>query len=229
MALRQEIKKYTFGDVEGSYQVDTGMGPGEENYVVVDLPGEEELVRTFYFEEDSRHHCRNFVRKLAEDESYRRRCLEGETTWAKVQDAYSEASTKVFGAFEPLSSKEWEDQYEQANELARSHCEQLYERLSDLYEEVSDPSPETVETVVQDAVTEAEAAAQALRDRRASAVEPVSVHHEIEFGKHQGKTLLKIAAEHTGYAEWAAEELDNRPEIRKGFEKALQQVEEEDL
>lgn len=221
MALRQEIESYSIGDVKASYQLDTGNRVGGENFVHLQLRDDQELTRHFYFEEGARDHCRNFVRKVANDEEYRRQCLEGSVTWAKIQRAYQNHSRVIRNVYSPLSN--WEEADDEASDLYEKYCRELYERFSELFEEVKDPVPSTVESVVETVVEEAEEAADQLREKYA----PYSVDHEISFGKHEGKTLLQIAQKHPGYAEWAIEELSNRPKVRKGFENALVKAEEE--
>jgi hypothetical protein len=60
-------------------------------------------------------------------------------------------------------------------------------------------------------------------EKRVGELEPVPLDpgEEMPFGKHEGKTLIEIAREHPGYAEWGVEELDNRPEVPMGPKRAL--------
>ncbi len=48
--------------------------------------------------------------------------------------------------------------------------------------------------------------------------------YEIAFGEHEGKTLMQIAEEDPGYVEWALEELEGRPRLRKGLARALRRA-----
>jgi NACalpha-BTF3-like transcription factor len=228
MAIRKEIKSYSIEGLEASYQLDTGMEPGGENYVVIDLENGKRLTRTFYFEEEPRAHCINFVKKIARDERYRARCLNGKTTWAKVGAAYQKHNGAVYGIFSPLRRDLWGDKFQEAKDKARQCCRMLYERFSELFEEIEDPSEESIETVVKQVKTEAEAAAKALKERATTGEGAISITEPMPFGKHEGQSLLEIAQEDPEYAEWAVENLSDRPEIQKGLEKALQAAKRQD-
>lgn len=220
MALRKEIDHYSFNGYEASVQYDGGMEPGGEHYVVISENDERLIHRTFYFDTFDRTHARNFVQKFARDANYRRRCMDGEETWVKIQEAYEEHNTDVFSVYEPLGTPEWGQAYDEAKKQAMKHCQSLFHRLSDLFGEVDDPTASTVQAVVDTVREEAEDGAEALREKYA----PAPTDHTIQFGKYEGKTLLEIAGEDPDYAEWAAEEMDNRPKIQGGFEKALLEV-----
>jgi hypothetical protein len=220
MAIRKEIASYTLDGYDISLQYDGGMEPGGEQYIVISKDGERLISRTFYFDSFSEQHARNFAEKFATDEDYRKRCLEGEVTWARVQEAYKEHSRKVYSVFEPLGSHEWGAAYDEAKELATAHCQDLFDTLSTLFEKVEDPTPETVKTLVARVRKEAKKEEMDLREKYA----PYPPDHEITFGKYAGKTLLEIAGEDPDYAKWAVEEMNNRPKVKGGFKKALLKV-----
>ena len=76
------------------------------------------------------------------------------------------------------------------------------------------------EDICRRAAAETKALEKALGDRPG----PLPVDHEIAFGEHEGKTLMQIAEEDPGYVEWALEELEGRPRLRKGLARALRRA-----
>jgi hypothetical protein len=217
MAVRTQIDTFSEGEIRGEVQYDGGMAPGGEHFMIV-FEGENRIFnRTWYWGSYDSSHAKNFVQKLARDDEYRMRCKAKETTWAKIQVAYSELWPSVFSVYEPLGSHRWGDMYGDVNDLAEKHCRRLYEQLAELYETVGDPTWESAEEVAKSVKQEAIADREELKEKYS----PHPPEHRITFGKHEGKTLREIAEKHPGYAEWGVEELDNRPKVRRGLNRLL--------
>lgn len=222
MAVHHEIDSYSVNGYEATLQFDSGMEPGGETYVIISKDGERMITRTWYFDTFNEYHVRNFVEKFATDPEYREKCLNGERTWKKVQDAYREHNRDIWGVYSPVSEGKWGGAYDEAKDLAEKHCRKLFERFRELFDEVDDPTTSTIEEVKNSVREEAQGDAKDLESKYA----PYPPEHEMTFGKYQGKQLLEVAREDPGYAEWAVEEMDNRPKVQGGFERALQKVEE---
>lgn len=75
---------------------------------------------------------------------------------------------------------------------------------------------ELIENAARDFIAEA-----VRREMEALREGPLPTDTEIEFGKYSGKTVEEIAHEDPGYAEWAAENLDDKPRLAAAFEEAL--------
>jgi len=221
MALRTQIDTFSEGEIRGEVHYDGGMEPGGQRYMVVFEGGERILTRTWYWGSYNSSHAENFVEKLARDEEYRERCKAEETTWARVEKAYFELCLSVFSVYEPLGSHRWGDMYGDVKDLAEKHCRRLYNRLAELYETVGDPTWESAEEVAKSVKQEAIGDLEELKEKYS----PHPPKHRITFGKHEGKTLREITEKHPGYAEWGVEELDNRPKVRRGLKRLLENQE----
>ena len=84
--MRAVVDTYHYGDFVFQVELDTGTETGSNQLTVFACASGEEkacLLRDFYFEEANDEHIRNFCRKFALDEDYRRHCLAGGTRWAK--------------------------------------------------------------------------------------------------------------------------------------------------
>lgn len=108
--------------------------------------GEEFSLRDFYFEEANDPHIRNFCRKFALDEAYRRQVLAGETRWARRNALFVRNLLSVVGEEALLSNGRDDDR--QARDFFRwvdAHVEEVlalpeYQRLKE-EDSAFEPSP----------------------------------------------------------------------------------------
>jgi hypothetical protein len=99
--------------------------------------GEEILLRDFYFEEANHAHIRNFCRKFALDEAYRKPVLTRETRWARRNELFARNLLSVVGEDTLLSNGGDDDR--QARDFFRwvdAHAEEIlalpeYQRLKE--------------------------------------------------------------------------------------------------
>jgi hypothetical protein len=85
MSIYGVERKYRFGDFRFEVAYDSGNEASLEQrdiYRSEQPPSDPRWVRSFYFEDVSEHHIRAFCKRFAEDETYRRNCLEQKTDWA---------------------------------------------------------------------------------------------------------------------------------------------------
>jgi hypothetical protein len=218
MAARVKIEEFSEGNIRGEVQYDGGVEPGGEHFMVVYENGEKIFVRTWYWDRYNSHHAKNFVSKLARDEEYRQRCKNGDTVWARVRKAYNKLWTSVQNVYGSIRSSHGEDAHKEASDLVEKHYRRLHEELEKLYKEADglawDCTEEVAEAVKVGAIQD--------REELKKKYEPNPPEHKITFGKHEGKSLREIANEHPGYAEWGAEELDNRPGVQRGFKELIE-------
>lgn len=77
-------RKYRYG----AFVFEVGFDSGNEasldqrDIYWSEPPGESRRVRSFYFEDVNEPYMRNFCKRFAEDENYRKACLEQKTDWA---------------------------------------------------------------------------------------------------------------------------------------------------
>ncbi|RMF92755.1 MAG: hypothetical protein D6736_02885 [Nitrospinota bacterium] len=57
------------------------------------------FVRTFYYDEATDRHYRNFARKFATDPAYRTQCLSGTAPWQEVDWRYQERAMELYAIF----------------------------------------------------------------------------------------------------------------------------------
>ena len=84
--MHVEVDKMRYGTYQFSVELDTGSETGANQltvYVAEPVSGEWTYLRDFYFDETNSNHIRNFCRKFATDEIYRKEVLARETRWAK--------------------------------------------------------------------------------------------------------------------------------------------------
>lgn len=96
------------------------------------------VARTFYFEDANERHMRNFVRKVATDENYRKACTWGTSDWSRVSGLYEEASYRIFDIFEKrgllgymAGNKRQKRQSDEATAILERLCRQLYRKLKE--------------------------------------------------------------------------------------------------
>ncbi|MCI0712993.1 MAG: hypothetical protein L0154_22750 [Chloroflexi bacterium] len=77
-------RKYNYGTFRFEVAYDSGNEASlDQRDIYWSEPlGESWWVRSFYFDDVNDHHMRNFCKRFAEDESYRKTCLEQKTDWA---------------------------------------------------------------------------------------------------------------------------------------------------
>lgn len=136
--------------------LDTGGSVGGDYNVAVEGNGWD-ITRTFYFDEDSEQHMRNFAQKVATDEKYRKICSWGTADWSRVSELYENASSKVFKVFEErgllvyvVGRKAEKRQYDQANEVLERLCRELYYELKKAIAKGEAPQP-TIDEIVEKA------------------------------------------------------------------------------
>lgn len=239
------IDRFEIKGVSVTVRLDTGAPTGA--HTRAEVSGEGWTVsRTWRFGSYSRAHCRNFARKLATDAAYRRRCLDREATWAQVEDIYRRHREDVLAVFEPLASGPLADGEEgeldretdeasgrlggrvklegRASGLANRFCQEFYEGIEGLLGPADGPEDVNVGPLKEDICRRAAAETKALEKALGDRPGPLPVDRKMTFGEHEGKTLMQIAQEDPGYVEWALEELEGRPRLRKGLARALRQV-----
>jgi len=118
-------------------------------------------------------------------------------------------------------------------------ADDLPKSLADIATQIEFRGAEAVIEALENAGIDGEAFLMALEEELISAAErdfiadavrreldalregPLPADTEIDFGKHSGKTVAEIADADPGYAEWAAENLDDKPRLAAAFEAAL--------
>ena len=125
--------------------LDTGGSVGGDYNVAVEGNGWD-ITRTFYFDEDSEQHMRNFAQKVSTDEEYRKTCSWGTADWSRVSELYENASSKVFKIFEGrgllgyvVGQKAQKRRYDQTNEILERLCRALYYGLEKAIAKGEDP------------------------------------------------------------------------------------------
>ncbi|WP_263791957.1 hypothetical protein [Salinibacter sp.] len=240
MAIQEQIDTFEIEGVSVTVRLDAGAPTGA--HTRAEVSGEGWTVgRTWRFGSYSRAHCRNFARKLATDAAYRRRCLDREAPWAQVEDIYRRHRGDVLAVFEPLASGPPTAEEEEtegasgrlggraklegrASGLANRFCQEFYEGIEGLLGQADGPEDVNVGPLKEDICRRAAAETQALEKALGERTGPLPVDHEIAFGEHEGKTLMQIAQEDPGYVEWALEELEGRPRLRRGLARALRRA-----
>ncbi|MCS3612525.1 hypothetical protein [Salinibacter ruber] len=245
MAIQDRVDIFEIEGVSVTVRLDAGAPTGA--HTQAEISGEGWTVnRTWRFGSYSRAHCRNFARKLATDAAYRQRCLGREATWAQVEDIYRRHREDVLAVFEPLASgppaAEEEGELDRetdgapgrlggraklegrASGLANRFCQEFYEGIEGLLGQADGPEDVNVGPLKEDICRRAAAETKALEKAIGDRTGPLPVDHEITFGEHEGKTLMQIAEEDPGYVEWALEELEGRPRLRKGLARALRRA-----
>ncbi|MCS3940240.1 hypothetical protein GGP84_002892 [Salinibacter ruber] len=245
MAIQDRVDTFEVEGVSVTASLDTGAPTGA--HTQAEVSGEGWTVsRTWRFGSYSRAHCRNFARKLATDAAYRRRCLDREATWARVEDIYRRHREDVLAVFEPLASgppaAEEEGELDRetdgapaklgsrarlegrASALANRFCQEFYEGIEGLLGPADGPEDVDVGPLKEDICRRAAAETKALEKALGDRTGPLPVDRKMTFGEHEGKTLMQIAEEDPGYVEWALEELEGRPRLRKGLARALRRA-----
>lgn len=229
MAIQEQIDAFEIEGVSVTVRLDTGAPTGA--HTRAEVSGEGWTVgRTWRFGSYSRAHCRNFARKLATDAAYRQHCLDREVTWAQVEDVYRRHRGDVLAVFEPLTAEEEETDGEpgrlggRASGLANRFCQEFYEGIESLLSQADGPEDVALRPLKEDICRRAAAETKALEKALGDRTGPLPVDHEITFGEHEGKTLMQIAQEDPGYVEWALEELEGRPRLRRGLARALRRA-----
>jgi|APHM01.1.fsa_nt_gi hypothetical protein len=231
MAVQEQVDKFELEGVSVTVSLYAEAQTGAHTRAKVSGNGWT-VSRTWRFGSYNRAHCRNFARKIATDEEYRQRCLSGKATWAQVEKAYSKHRGDVLAVFEPPA--DWDNGErgglgDRASGLASRFCQEFYEGIKGLLSRAGsseDGGPEdvSIERLKEDICRRAAAEAEALRKALGDRGKPLPTDHRISFGEHEGKTLTQIAEEDPGYAEWALEELEERPRLQRGLACALRQA-----
>jgi hypothetical protein len=248
VAIQDRVDTFEIEGVSVTVRLDAGAPTGA--HTQAEVSGEGWTVsRTWRFGSYSRAHCRNFARKLATDAAYRRRCLDREATWARVEDIYRRHREDVLAVFEPLASgpltAEEEEELDRetdgapgklggraklegkaklegrASGLANRFCQEFYEGIEGLLGPADGPEDVNVGPLKEDICRRAAAETKALEKALGDRPGPLPVDRKMTFGEHEGKTLMQIAEEDPGYVEWALEELEGRPRLRRGLARAL--------
>ncbi len=245
MAIQDRVDTFEIEGVSVTVRLDAGAPTGA--HTQAEVSGEGWTVsRTWRFGSYSRAHCRNFARKLATDAAYRRRCLDREATWAQVEDIYRRHREDVLAVFEPLASgppaAEEEGELDRetdgapgrlggraklegrASGLANRFCQEFYEGIEGLLGPADGPEDVNVGPLKEDICRRAAAETKALEKALGDRPRPLPVDRKMTFGEHEGKTLMQIAEEDPGYVEWALEELEGRPRLRRGLARALRRA-----
>jgi hypothetical protein len=130
--LYEVLDKYEVAGCCVRIFLDTGGSVGGDYNVAVEGNGWD-ITRTFYFDEDSEQHMRNFAQKVAIDEEYRKTCTWGTADWSRVSELYENASSKVFNVFQSrgllryvVGQKAEKHRYDKANEILEHLCRELY-------------------------------------------------------------------------------------------------------
>lgn len=205
MAIRQTITEFDVDDVEAEVHLDTGMGIGQQYWITAEGEGWE-VRRVFWFDSYNEYHAENFVKKLARDEDYRRRCVNRETEWARVSDAVKETERDITRIFRAEHGAD---------------TEEVKALVEEVYEAMKGAEPAAFDDIHDRFVSRTEKRVEELKPG------PLDPGEEMPFGKHKGRTLIETAREHPGYAEWGVEELDNRPEVQGDLKRALDLVDDD--
>lgn len=214
MSFVDQVDRFEIDNVVADTHMDSGMDPGGSVWTDIEGP-DWSLRRVWWWDSYSKGHARNFVRKIAQDHDYLYRCLGRKTTWARLSDYYQEHNEAIYFIL---------DGYPEIppGELSRAHesvSKPLYDELKSLFES-GDPDEDDLQEVVDCHIEKTEVARDDLLEKWRAA----RTDHVLTFGKYEGKTLLEVAKEDLGYAEWAAKKLSNRPAVQKGFKNAITQA-----
>jgi hypothetical protein len=179
--MREIIDEYDIGNAEAFIQFDTGGPVG--GYHLVGVPSKENrddihaqydpdqdgwiINRWFFFDEFNEHYARNFTEKIATDDEYREKSLNGETEWKRVNEPYNNFARQVFDEFEQrgltaYASGDGKRRYETAKSEWERICEELYDGINDRVRNSGEPTEETIGTFGQDKVSEAKGVAESI-------------------------------------------------------------------
>jgi hypothetical protein len=207
MALRKTITEIEAGDVEATVHLDTGMSIDQQCWITAEGEGWE-VRRVFWFGSYNEYYAENFVEKLARNEDYRWRCVNRETGWARIGDAVSEGESDL--------SELFRSHYSELGEEYKTLTEEMHEAVIEAFDG-EEPTGEELDEIREQFLGRAEE----IIEEHKQVPSGLGIDDEMPFGKHEGKPLRQIAEDDPGYLEWGVEELDNRPEVQRGFEKAL--------
>jgi len=133
---RATIDDYRVEGVRIRIEFDSGGPVGAATLVSVGKEDDWFVNRWFYFDDDNENYVRNFARKVATDEDYRKRCLNQTADWARVSDQYKPAARQILEYYRDagimgytVGDKEEEHEYRRAKSEMETICESLYTAL----------------------------------------------------------------------------------------------------
>lgn len=142
--VRMTVDEFEIDDANIVIEFDTGGAVGSEYLVIVN--GDDYVInRWFYFDEFNEDYARNFAKKIARNEEYRKKSLEGEADWCKVENTYDKYSHLIYKEFQERGlmsyksvpeDREGKKRYEIAQKELNDICKELFEGV---YERIRHP------------------------------------------------------------------------------------------
>ena len=133
------IEEWKINDFRFIWGYDTGMNVGCKSIIDVEYKGAYLFSRYFYFSEANESHIKNFAKKVAGDEEYKRQIVKKEAEWQKVNEVYENIANVLYGLWSNnmpdfngyiASDKKAKKNFEKLQDRFYSLCDSLYDYIS---------------------------------------------------------------------------------------------------
>jgi hypothetical protein len=173
--MRETIDEFVEDGCQIVIGFDTGGPFGAHEFASVRPQSEDEdwvVTRWFYFDEFDENYAKNFGRKVATDDDYRERSLNGTADWKQVVDIYNEVERRILAIFNESPSQILagyssgdDDEKRRYKAAEQSAKEILSELFSEIRSQVRSDDPLEIDALVENKVAEAREAVQTIDPR----------------------------------------------------------------